>query len=1001
MDIDYNLNPTLLRMKFLYEFRLLCLLGLCIIFGVNPIHVHAQSRRITGTITDGSSGSPLVGATALVKGTTQGAISGSDGSFSLFVEANEDTLEVSYIGFTTQLISIGNSSEFLIQMLADDAYLDEVVVVGYGTQNRSDVTGAVASIKPENFNQGVVTSVNALLQGKVAGLSISKPGGDPTRGSSIQLRGPSTLSGATEPFYVIDGIPGISLSTVAPEDILSIDVAKDASSTAIYGTRAANGVIFVTTRKGQAGKAFMDYHGYVSTTAVSRYVDVANSTQLKGYLSSVGLSLEAKDDLGFDTDWQEEITQTALAQNHNLSFGGGSSKSRYYASLTYTEQEGVVLTSDQQIFRGRIRVDNTLWDDRLQINLTLAASHINNQEVDYNAFYASMRYLPTVPVRLEDGSFFRDIPRQEYNNPVAVLLDNDQNRKFTALTFYTNASFKILKGLTFNLNSTLERRDELFSQYQNREHYTAFNTGGLAQRGSYAGGKELIETYLNYETKLGEDHGLNLLAGYSYEENFFNDGVQARNVEFLSDDLGFYGLGIGNTPDGFNTLQGIRGFSDRKLISFYGRAIYTYDERITLQASLRRDGSSVFGENNKWAIFPAVAASWNLASEDFLVSSPVSTLKLRAGWGVSGNQGIPPYQSQTIFSPQGRVFLDGTWINSFFINRNPNPDLKWEETATTNLGIEFGFLNDRINGSIDLYDKNTVDLLGTYPVPVPPFAVDDILANVGEMNNRGIEVYVSAALVQKENFTWTSGINFAHNRNEVVSLSNSLFEREEILTGEPSGQGIVGQTVQVLRPGLPIGSFYLLDFVGTDGNGAHLFATRDGQNVTVSDVQFPADNVLLGNGLPDFTFGWTHTFTMGNFGLNFLLRGVSGNKVLNALSANLARLPEAQIYNQSAAAIEGRNPDNPVHSDFYLENGSYIRLDNATLSYDIPLSASFLGGAKVYVTGQNLFTITDYSGLDPEINLNTLTPGIDGIRNDDRNYYPVRTFTAGLRLSLK
>ncbi|WNJ19137.1 TonB-dependent receptor [Pontibacter sp. G13] len=958
----------------------------------------ADSRTITGTVTAADTKTPLAGATVRVKDATIGAFTDDAGNFSLEAPDNATTLLVSFIGYQELEVSIEGVNVVSIMLEPDNTFLDEVVVVGYGSLQKKDVTGSIERVTPDNFNKGVVFNVGTLLQGKVAGLTIAQTGSDPTSAPSVQLRGPSTLGGNTSPLYVVDGVPGVDLGTIAPEDIVSVDVMKDAASTAIYGTRAANGVILITTRRGEANQAFVKYNGYVSAQHIANRVEVADAAALKGYLSSQGIQLAEEDDLRADTDWQDEITRTGLSHNHNLSFGGGTAKTRYYASLTYFNQEGIALNSGNERLLGRINVDNSLIDDRLKLSFSLANQRSVSQLVNYDAFYQAMRYLPTAPVYNEDGTFY-ERQRQEYFNPVAMLEQERRVRKYAATTATGKASLEIIDGLNFEVNGSLQQTHNYFTMFIDIDAQNSVenNRQGYARKESYMNTKKILETYLNFDRDLGRDMNLKLLAGYSFQEDQFSEGLEAQDRDFLTNELGFQSLGSGSQAEGF-TLAGQNGLSRARIVSFFGRGVFSFSDKYVLQASIRRDGSSRFGENNKWGIFPAVSAAWNISNEDFMKGSMVSDLKLRAGYGVSGFQGIGTYQSLRRYGIQGRAYDNGQWINTYFIAQNPNPDLKWERTATTNVGVDFGFFNNRLRGSLDIYDKRTSDMLALYDVPVPPFPRSTILANAGSMKNQGIELYIESDIVRKGNFNWNSGLNFARNVNTLLSLSNDLFEKELEYTGAPSGQGLVGQTTQILEPGQSIGTFYTLKYVGADASGAHLFETASGEQVTAANTTLPEDNQYLGNALPDFTFGWNNSLRYGNWGLSFMLRGMVGHDILNALSANLARLPEAASYNPSMAAIENGNPDNPIFSSYFIEDGTYLRLDNATLSHTLP-GGDIFKGATVYVTGQNLFTLTNYSGVDPEINLNSLEPGIQGVRNSDRSYFQARTITLGANFS--
>lgn len=963
-------------------------------------------KSISGTVTD-QDGEALIGASVQVKGTSIGVVTDLDGSFSITVPNDATTLVVAYVGFTPAEIEMGNTTVFTITLNQGTA-LNEVVVTGYGTTNRRDVTGAITKLTPDDFNRGAITSVNSLLQGRVAGLTISKAGNDPTRGPSVLLRGPSTLGGSTEPLYVIDGVPGATLATIAPEDIVSMEVLKDAASTAIYGTRASNGVIMVTTRGGEP-KPYLSYHGYASVSNIDKRIEVANSSQLKSYLQSAGKTLTAAYDLGFDTDWQDEATQTGSAQNHNVQFGGGSANSNYNASFTFYDETGIIINSGTQRLIGRLNLGHKMFNEKLKTNLTFANSFIKQDLINPYALYHTLRFLPTVPVYNADGSYFQDFGNQEFINPVSILNEEKRTNTFIDFTAIAKASLEIVKGLNFEVNGSLSNGNNGYDEYQSR--VSPFNGAnqndkGYALRRFSRNTSQLIETYLNYDKQFGV-HGLKLLAGYSYQVDEFGNGLTAQNTNFVSDDLGSYGLGQGapNAAATYLFLPGQPGYSETKIASFFGRVNYSLNGKYIFQASLRRDGSSRFGANEKWAVFPAASFAWRISDEEFLKgSSFINDLKFRVGYGVSGFQAINPYQSLTRYSnvPQ-KVYVDGKYIDTYEVTQVPNPNLKWEKTATFNAGLDFTFLEGKLSGTIDVYDKTTTDMLAVYSVPVPPFPIDRIFANAGEMNNKGVELYLEVKPVTSEKFGWASGVNFAYNKNEIVSLSNDLFSKTIEFRGEPGGQGLTGINLQALIPGQPLGTFYNYKFAGTNENGTHNIYNAAGEVIPIGNGKAPNDYRILGKGIPDITLGWNNNLNFGPVSVNFLLRGMFGHSLFNVYDANLARLNDATKYNVSLKAIEDGNPNAPVYSSYFLEKGDFLKLDNATISYKLPANIGILKGATIYLNGQNLFTLTNYTGIDPEVDFSSTSPGVQGNLNRfnpfsaDRVYFRAKTFTMGVQ----
>ncbi len=980
----------------------------------------AQQRDITGVVMS-TEGEILPGATVSVKGTTIGATTSADGKFLLKIPADAQTLVASYIGYQLLEMPVGAKTYFEFKLEADISSLNEVVVIGYGEVKKSDLTGAVTTVSPKDFNSGVVLSPAQLLQGRVAGLTISKAGGDPTQGSSIQLRGPSTLGTQTSPLFVIDGVPGASLDLIAPEDIVSMDVARDAASTAIYGTRAANGVIFVKTRRGKAGQTTINYHVYGGLEKVAKDYDMASTDEVRAYLTSKGKSFTVADDDNANTNWQKVITQDSYSQNHNLSFGGGNENSHYQASFSYFDRPGVVKTSGYNRTMGRLALDHNMFNNKVRLGATISNSVSNGTPVNYKAFEQALRYLPVTNVYEADGKYSENTARPFYFNPLAILEQNTETYKTSVLLGTAQLGVTLLPGLTFDAIGTVQRDITERALYQSvnstyaRVNNSNFNSGFGAQNYTTFQNK-ILELFLGYSKTFGI-HDLRLTAGYSFQQDNYK-GLQAVTNGYISDDLGVEGYLAANPSTSFtayltgNAGDDYRNFypksnSQNRLVSYYGRAIYTLSDKYILQAVLRRDGSSRFGENNKWGFFPAVSAAWKLSSENFMQDlSLLSDLKLRVGWGVSGNQGLNPYQSLVRYGrTTGAVFVNGAWTSSYSQVQNANPDLKWETTTTLNAGIDFSLWQNRVTGSIDIYNKNTKDMLFLYNVPSPPYPVNTIFANAGEMVNKGIEVAMTGNVINKEKFKWSVSLNLAHNKNEVKSLSNNLFSKTEDLGlgyggSDPGLQGASFQTTQVLRPGLAVGTFYMYEYAGIDANGNRLYYNKNGEAVSKVDNK-QDDYRILGSALPKFTYGLTQNFNYGSFGLTLFFRGVSGNKIFNAMAANLDRLADASSINVSKAALAGGYTGTPFYSSYYLENGSYLRLDNVTLSYKIPQFVNALKNATVYFATQNVFTITKFSGVDPELDYSGRFPGIVGVGKNGINptYYRTRSFTLGLNVT--
>jgi iron complex outermembrane receptor protein len=913
------------------------------------------------------------------------------------------TFIITSIGYATDTLTGYTAKEngrislsVILKMKAQN--LDNIVVVGYGKTSRAAITGAVTSVQSEEFNQGVLASPAQLLQGKVAGLNITKSG-NPNESAAVILRGPSTLrSGAAqEPFYVIDGIPGASIDLVAPDDITSIDVLKDASSAAIYGSRAANGVIMITTRKAKAGQSRLAYNSYVAMEKVSNRIEMLTGDELRKYLKDNGTALNASDDqAGANTDWQNEVMRTGVSHNHNVALSGGTGKTNYTASVNYFRNEGIMKTSSLERVIMRVGIEQMAINDRLKLNLSVSNSNSNQQNIAGQVFENMLNYLPTVPVKQPNGTYTEDYLRGSYLNPVSLLENNTDKTKIKVLLAHAGAELSIIKGLDFTTSLSLQNQQANRDLYRSQFSGLAQGLSGVGVRNTYEDTKKIFEAYFNYEKKAGR-HGIKALAGYSWQDDRTGDGFQSSSEGFLNDDLTYYNLGLGfSKNEKYRVDYGNTGIKTLRLISFYGRINYQFDDKYLFQATVRKDGSSAFGANSRWGYFPSVSAGWRIIKEQFMQGQHLfNDLKLRAGYGISGNSlGFDPLIAQLRYGVKGTFYNGGQLSNAIGVIQNENPDLKWEKTAVANVGVDFSLLNGRISGSVDYYDKRTSDLIWDYPVPTTQYFLGTITANVGEISNKGVEVVINASPVQGRDFNWRTSFNIAHNANKVVSLSNDQFRLDSVPVAFLGGKGQSSSWSQVVKGNLPIGSFYLWQYAGKDKDGISQFTKANG--TLTSGQPGTVDLMPSGNAQPKLIYGWSNSFTYKKFDLNIFVRGVYGNKVLNATLAGVSAPTDAKIYNLSKFAMNESFKDGNAFlvSSRYLESGSYLRLDNATLGYTFPSFTSAISKLRLYAAVNNLFVITDYRGVDPEINMGGLTPGID-----NRNYYPkTRSFIAGVNV---
>ena len=962
----------------------------------------AQSQK-SGDIKD-ANGEPLIGVTVLEQGTSNGTVTDVNGRYTLKTTKPNAKLKVSYIGYESQIITPGQS----VTLSANDATLNEVVVVGYGTMRRKDVTSSITTVNAKDLDKGVYTDPAQMLQGKVAGLVISSSG-DPNGSSSITLRGSSSLreGEAMQPYYVIDGIPGMDISMVAPDDIESIDVLRDATATAIYGSKAANGVIIITTKKGAEGKTNVSYNGYVAFDNALKTLDMASAAELRA-------SGEVVEDEGANTDWQDEVLRTGVSHNHNLSISGGNKQTKYIASLNYIDHDGVIRGTEMNRVNGRALITTKVLKDRLTLSAGINAMRGVHKGVPVgqrgeSVLDAMNYYSPTNPVRNEDGSWFKsDIGSQNYN-PLSMINEDSNEFEWRRMQYIGKASLDIIDGLVLNANYSYNSKQRVYSYYNSSLSQLPYGgTKGKAHRDTRLGHDQTFETYLNYDLTLAKVHKLSLMAGYSWEERVNNDGFGVSVYNFYNDQLGFKNLAYGNFINGMSDVDsGVEEIV--RNISFYGRANYSYDGKYLLQATVRRDGSSVFGANNRWGTFPSVSAAWNIAEESFMKDGIFDQLKLRAGYGVSGNAlGFGAYSAYTLFGlNSGSSFTyNGVTYSKIEATQNGNKDLKWETTKMFNVGVDFAFLDSRLSGSIEFYNKKTSDLIWSYDVSTNIYPVGYMNANVGDITNTGIELTINAVPVKTKDFTWQTTVNLAHNKNKVDKLSNKKFSVDYKDWGDPNIGGISSNgEVERIKEGESLGTFWTYEWAGYNEHGQSTYyvhdATTGERTGEVTTTPEKKDKTKVGCALPKVTYGWNNTLTYKKWALTAFFQGNIGNKIMNATRAhysNKALLSAGKNVLADALKDKYFTSDNTYYypSDRYLENGSFFRLSTLSLAYTFDNLDGWLKSVQVYGTAKNVFTITGYKGLDPDINLGGLEPGLD----KRETFYPhTRSFILGVKVN--
>lgn len=965
-----------------------------------------QIEAVSGKVTDGDSGESIPGANILIKGTSTGTVSDIDGNFTIDVPNQEAVLVVSFVGYVSQEIPVGNQSHIDVVLRPDVTALSEIVVTGYGTQEKKEITSSIVSVKSEEFNKGYVNDPAQLIQGKVAGLSISKPGGNPNGGYDIRLRGLSTIGANTQPLFVIDGVVGASLDNVDPNDIESMDVLKDGSAAAIYGTRGSSGVIIVTTKQGKKGAANIDYNGYVTMESIAKTVDVMNADEWRSLSKETGLGT----DFGESTDWFDETTQTAISQVHNISMSGGTDKTSYRASFNFRDADGVMLNTGFTQLNGRINLTQKAINDRLTLNFNLGATHRKSQYGFTDAFRYASIYNPTAPVRSSDpkydiyDGYFQQV-LFDYYNPVQILEENKNEGTDKRLNLSVKAAYEIIDGLILDAFYSIQSQSFLRGQYYDKNSYwTGMDRNGLASRRQDDNWNQLFETTAHWNGDIGSSVNLGALGGYSYQE-FVNEGFRAEGGDFITDAFSYNNLSAAlDFNNGIGSIDSYK--NSAKLIAFFGRINLNINETWFVSASGRYEGSSRFGADKKWGFFPAISGGVELAN--FINASNVENLKFRVSYGVTGNQPAQSYLSLLRLGPGGNFFYNGAFVPGYEPVSNANTDLGWEKKAEIDIGFDFSFFGSKLFGSFDYYTRTTTDLLFEYEVPVPPNLYDQTWLNIGEIKNSGLELALTWKAIDKSNFSYA--ITFTptyYLKNELVSLSGT-FNGAELKYGvqDLGGMGAPGQSdVPLVRAeeGKPIGQLWALVFKEIDPDGNLIFEDINGDGTVDTN-----DRQVVGNGLPKFEMGFGNTFTFGgNWDLNIFFRGVFGHDLNNTYRAFYEVPNMIGSYNLPRTANDMRNADtgtllnnsSGVLSSYHIENASFVSLDNLSFGYSFNLAdGAAFKRIRLYFAGNNLFYITGYQGVDPNPRYsdggNPLIPGIDR-RN---TWFRTRSFSLGVNL---
>lgn len=966
--------------------------------------IQFQKQTVSGIITD-ENGLPLPGASVFEEGTKNGMVTDFDGKYKLTVESNQSVIIVSFVGYKEKKV-VASQSIINIQLLPDSTDLQEIVVVGYGTTAKKDVTGAVSSITAKDMNQGAIVNPLQLISGKAAGVNINQIGSEPGSGPSVRIRGVSSLIGGSDPLVVVDGIQGNLdlLNSIPPTEIASIDILKDASATAIYGSRGAPGVIIVTTKTNKAGKTTFEYVGSSAIDFIPKKLDFLNADEWWTAAQSVGVPASANH--GANTDWYGILTQTGFTQTHTLSFGGGSDKFSYHGSVSAILQDGVVINSSNKKYIARLQATQKALDNKLTLNYTLT-NGISNTATSIqsigrvnqvsNLISQAYQMRPTDPVFQADGkTYYTDPNLFQYFNPYAGQQEITNDGKYDNLFGSLKADLDIVDGLQAGWFGSWRKANNSIGFYDPAKSTdaNAINQKGFGNITNTRQEEKLMDISLNYKKTFGV-HSINALALYEWQyqskqENF----SQARG--FINDLATYNNLQLGDIS---KALPGdIRSSKeDRTLVSFLGRVNYSLLDRYLVTASIRRDGSSVFGANNKWGDFPSASVAWQIAKESFMANqSVVNDLKLRVGYGVTGNQqGLLPQGSISLVGPAGTTYFGGSQISNFKITQNANPDLKWETKKQTNIGLDFGLIDNRLRGTVDLYTATTDNLLFNYTVSLPPYQYDKIQANIGSLKNEGIEFALAYDVISNENTTLTLAGNVSFMRNEVLKLNGQIngvpLQTNYIDWGAPNSYLIEGQ---------PIGTFNILQHDGKNAANAETVVDQNGDGKYDQDST-SADRVMQGSALPTYTFAFNPTLRYKKFDASFLLRGSGGNKIYNTVNQRSSYMENIGKSNVLQSAVDLGIFTSQYSSNLWLEDGSFVRLENVTAGYNFGFKDRFIESIRLSLTGNNLFLITKYSGIDPEINLSG-SGSADAYFGGDKGIYPrTRSISFGVNVKFK
>lgn len=959
-----------------------------------PMKGWAQNDSVHGVVSDAANGEPIPGVVVMVHGTDNGVSTDLDGHYVLPLKGQKNPVIVfRSIGYKTQEIEANGRSVIDISLSADMEFLDEVVVIGYGTLDKKELTSAVSHVSSKEFLATSGADPTMMIQGKVAGVSIENTGAaDPNNNASIQIRGISSRNAGLGPLIVIDGIPGGNMDNVNPNDIESIDILKDGAASAIYGTRGSNGIILINTKKGAKDGAFhTSYEVVTGANVMVKDLDMLSAQEFREKKVATG----SAEDFGGNVDWLEEVSRVGLSHQHTVTLSGGNMDNNFRASADYRKANGIDRRSEREEYGARASFNHNSKNGLFTFMVNLAPRLVKSKSADWHVFHYAIEANPTSPIYdpQDQSRYFSFLGQRADKNPVEIIDTEINDHEYKLLDWDATARLNILPGLSTQVTYS----DQYIGSVGG---YFIPSTNNKTNRSEASRSydqieKHAIEWVTNFQKSFG-DHNLKAMAGYSWQTIMYS-GFSAANKDFANDGTTYDALGQGEwgLEEGHDGTSSYR--NDSKLIAFFGRVNYDYKGKYLFTTSLRYEGSSKFGVNNKWGYFPAVSAGWRISQEDFMkgCSSWLNDLKLRADFGVTGNQDFASYQSLSTMTSYGQYYYQGKWFTMWGASKNVNPDLRWEKGINWNVGLDFIVLNNRFSGSINYFNRTQLDLLGDYNVSIPPYLFSTTFANVGTMKNSGIEFELHGTVIDKKDFTYNVTLVGSTMDNRFVSFSNSEYKGQKFYYVAPTEDPFPFHYLQRIEEGERIGNFYMWKFAGFNANGEWIVYDKNGDYKIGMDAT-DEDMYPVGNGLPKFTASWSNYLRYKNFDLNIYFRGAFGFDIFNihefyygipGMTSNVMKL----AYTKNAGIRE-----NPLVCDYYLEKGDYVKLDLLTLGYTFNLNNKYIDSLRLSVTGKNLLTFTSFSGVDPSnYSINGLTPGATG----SRNYYPTcRQFLAGIQL---